>query len=168
MEINAANTAWMLISTALVILMTPGLAFFYGGLVRSKNVLNTFMMSIASLGVVGVVWVVVGYSFAFGGSNPIFGGFDYFLLNGVDLNSKGGVPHLLFMAFQGSFAIITAALISGAIVERMVFKTYLVFIALWTIFVYAPVCHWVWGDGWLTQLKSGATLLYVNKALHRK
>src|SRR5512145_619112 len=113
---NQADTAWMLISTALVLLMTPGLAFFYGGLVRSKNALNTMMMSFAALGVVTMAWALLGYSLAFADGNGAVGGFGRALLAGVGLEAKGAIPHLLFMAYQGSFAIITAALISGAIV----------------------------------------------------
>src|SRR5687768_10084352 len=118
--INSADTAWIMISTALVLLMTPALAFFYGGLVRSKNVLNTMMMSIASLGVVGLTWAVLGYSIAFAQGNSFMGGFGHVFFNGVDLNTGkwGAFPHLLFFAYQGSFAIIATALVSGAIVER--------------------------------------------------
>src|SRR5688500_19781004 len=148
---NPADTAWMLIATALVLLMTPALAFFYGGLVRSKNALNTMMMSFVSLGFVGVAWAAVGYSLAFTTGNTWIGDFSNVLLNGVGLEAKGTIPHVLFMAFQGTFAIITAALISGAIVERMRFSAYLAFITLWAIVVYAPLAHWVWGGGWLAQ-----------------
>src|SRR5512145_2834553 len=118
---NQADIAWMLVSTALVLLMTPALAFFYGGLVRSKNSLNTMMMSFVSLGVIGVLWALIGYSLAFAPGGPWVGGLDHALLGGVNLEAKGTIPHVLFMAFQGTFAIITAALISGAIVERMKF-----------------------------------------------
>ena len=165
-SISAADTAWMLIATALVLLMTPGLAFFYGGLVRSKNALNTMMMSFASLGVVGLAWAVAGYSLAFGEGNGWIGGLGHLFLNGVDLVPKGSIPHLLFMAYQGSFAVITAALISGAIVERMRFGPYLAFITLWSLAVYAPVAHWVWGGGWLAGLGAldfaGGTVVHVN------
>ena len=161
-----ADTAWMLVSTALVLLMTPALAFFYGGLVRSKNVLNTMMMSIASLGAVGVLWAVLGYSVSFGTGAGYFGGFGFALLSGVGFEAKGTIPHLLFMCYQGTFAIITAALISGAIVERMRFGAYLAFIALWSLLVYAPVAHWVWGGGWLARLGAldyaGGTVVHVN------
>ena len=116
--IDAADTAWMLMACGLVLLMTPALAFFYGGLVRSKNALNTMFMSFASLGVVGIVWALAGYSLAFADGSRWIGGLDYVFLNGVDLSANGSIPHLLFMAFQGTFAIITAALISGAVVER--------------------------------------------------
>jgi len=138
-----ADTAWMLVSTALVLLMTPALAFFYGGLVRSKNSLNTMMMSFAALGAVGVVWALLAYSLAFAEGNAWIGGTTNALLTGVGTEAKGTIPHVLFMAYQGTFAIITAALISGAVVERMRFGPYLAFIVLWTLFVYAPVAHWV-------------------------
>ena len=151
MEINGADTAWMMVSCALVLLMTPGLALFYGGLVRSRNVLSTFMHSFMAMGIVTLQWIVIGYSLAFAPTVGGFvGGFDYFLLNGVGLESKDGIPHLLFMAFQMMFAIITPALISGAYAERLKFSAYVVFTVLWATLVYDPVCHWVWGPGgWL-------------------
>src|SRR5512140_3698137 len=121
---NAADTSWMLISTALVLLMTPALAFFYGGLVRSKNALNTMMMSFISLGFVGVLWAIAGYSLAFAAGNDFVGGLSHVFLRGVGLEPQGTIPHLLFMFYQATFAIITAALISGAIVERMRFSAY--------------------------------------------
>jgi ammonium transporter, Amt family len=172
---NQADTAWMLIATALVLLMTPALAFFYGGLVRSKNALNTMMMSFISLGFVGVLWAVLGYSLALspGGSNWI-GDLSLAFLNGVGLTEKGAVvpltiPHMLYMAFQGTFCIITAALISGAIVERMRFSAYVVFISLWSLAVYAPIAHWVWGGGWLADMGAldfaGGTVVHVNAAV---
>ena len=165
-SINGADTAWMLVSCALVLLMTPALGFFYGGLVRAKNALNTMMMSLAALGVAGIAWAVAGYSLAFAHGSPWIGGTGYLLLNGVGLEPHGTIPHLLFMAYQGSFAIITAALISGAVVERMRFDAYLVFITLWVLAVYAPVCHWVWGGGWLATLGAldfaGGTVVHVN------
>jgi Amt family ammonium transporter len=164
--VSGADTAWMLVATGLVLMMTPALAFFYGGLVRSKNALNTMMMSFAALAVVGIVWVVAAYSLAFAPGGRFLGGWDHLALAGVDLQAKGTIPHLLFMAYQGTFAIITAALISGAVVERMRFGAYLVFIALWTLVVYAPVAHWVWGGGWLGQLGAldfaGGTVVHVN------
>src|SRR3954464_5660191 len=128
---NQADTAWMLISTALVLLMTPALAFFYGGLVRSKNALNTMMMSFIALGFVGVLWAVIGYSLAFAPGNKFVGDVSRLFLHGVGLEPQGTIPHLLFMCYQGTFAIITAALISGSIVERMRFSAYLVFIGAW-------------------------------------
>jgi Amt family ammonium transporter len=168
---NQADTAWMLISTALVLLMTPALAFFYGGLVRSKNALNTMMMSFISLGFVGVLWAVVGYSLALTTGNNWLGDLSLAFLNGVGLDAMGAVvpitiPHALYMAFQATFCIITAALISGAIVERMRFSAYLVFICLWSLVVYAPVAHWVWGGGWLADMGAwdfaGGTVVHVN------
>src|SRR5512139_271991 len=139
---NQADTAWMLVSTALVLLMTPALAFFYGGLVRGKNALNTMMMSFISLGFVGVLWAVIGYSLAFTEGSNFLGDAGNALLRGVGLEAKGTIPHLLFMCYQGTFCIITAALISGAIIERMRFPAYVAFITLWALVVYAPVAHW--------------------------
>src|SRR5688572_12803681 len=172
---NAADTAWMLVATALVLLMTPALAFFYGGLVRSKNALNTMMMSFISLGFVGVLWAVVGYSLALTAGSNWLGDFSLAFLNGVGLDRTGSIlgdlltiPHILYMAFQGTFCIITAALISGAIVERMRFSAYVVFISLWSVFVYAPLAHWVWGGGWLADMGAwdfaGGTVVHVNAA----
>ena len=168
---NQADTAWMLISTALVLLMTPALAFFYGGLVRSKNALNTMMMSYISLGFVGVLWAMVGYSLALTTGNNWLGDLSLAFLNGVGLEPTGAVlpitiPHVLYMAYQATFCIITAALISGAIVERMRFSAYLTFICLWSIVVYAPLAHWVWGGGWLADMGAwdfaGGTVVHVN------
>jgi len=165
---NQADTAWMLVSTALVLLMTPALAFFYGGLVRSKNALNTMMMSFISLGFVGVVWALLGYSLAFTTGNAWIGDLSNAFLNGVGIEAKGTIPHALFMGFQGTFAIITAALISGSIVERMRFSAYTAFITLWVLAVYAPIAHWVWGGGWLAQWGAldfaGGTVVHVNAA----
>ncbi len=159
----------MLVSAALVLLMTPALAFFYGGLVRSKNVLNTMMMSFISLGFIGVLWAVVGYSLAFSTGGDYLGDFSNAFLHGVNLDPKGTIPHVLFMAYQGTFAIITAALISGAIVERMKFSAYMAFICLWAVFVYSPVAHWVWGGGWLAKMGAldfaGGTVVHVNAAV---
>jgi Amt family ammonium transporter len=168
---NQADIAWMLISTALVLLMTPALAFFYGGLVRSKNALNTMMMSFISLGFVGVLWALIGYSLALSPGNNWIGDLSFAMLNGVGLAETGAIvpltiPHVLYMAFQATFCIITAALISGAIVERMNFKAYLLFISLWSVVVYAPLAHWVWGGGWLADMGAwdfaGGTVVHVN------
>jgi Amt family ammonium transporter len=163
---NQADTAWMLISTALVLLMTPALAFFYGGLVRSKNALNTMMMSFVALGFIGVLWAVIGYSLAFTTGNNWIGDTSRMFLRGVGLEPQGTIPHYLYMCYQGTFAIITAALISGAIVERMRFSAYVVFISLWTLLVYSPVAHWVWGGGWLSDMGAldfaGGTVVHVN------
>jgi Amt family ammonium transporter len=170
---NQADTAWMLIASALVLLMTPALAFFYGGLVRSKNALNTMMMSFISLGFVGVLWAVVGYSLALTTGNNWIGDLSLAFLNGVGLENSGAVvaltiPHVLYMAFQGTFCVITAALISGAIVERMRFTAYIAFISLWAVAVYAPLAHWVWGGGWLADMGAwdfaGGTVVHVNAA----
>ena len=142
---NPIDTLWIALATGLVLLMTPALGLFYGGLVRSKSILNTMMMSVASFGAVGVPWVLVGYSLAFGTGNAVLGGTEHLFMQGVGLEAKGSIPHLLFMAYQGTFAIITAALISGAVVERMRFSAYLLFISLWSVVIYAPIAHWVWG-----------------------
>ena len=165
---NNADIAWMLVATALVLLMTPALAFFYGGLVRSKNALNTMMMSFVALGPVAVVWALLGYSLAFAPGNPAIGSLAFAGLRGVGLEAQGAIPHLLFMCFQGTFAIITPALISGAVVERMRFNAYLVFITLWVLVVYAPVAHWVWGGGFLASRGAldfaGGAVVHVNAA----
>jgi ammonium transporter, Amt family len=165
----AADTAWMLMSTALVLLMIPAAAFFYGGLVRAKNALNTMMMCVGALAIVGVTWVLIGYTLAFGGTGRWLGGREYLFLNGVGLEAHGTIPHLLFMAFQGVFAILTAVLIAGAIVERMRFSAYLAFIAVWSIVVYAPIAHWVWGGGWLAQMGvldyAGGTVVHINAGI---
>ncbi len=168
--LNPADIAWMLVACAMVLLMTPALAFFYGGLVRSKNTLNTMMMSFASLGVVGIVWALAGYSLAFSPGSSWLGGSGYLLLRGVGIEPNGTIPHVLYMAYQGTFAIITAALISGAVVERIKFGPYLAFICLWTLLVYAPVAHWVWGaDGWLAGLGAldfaGGTVVHINAGM---
>lgn len=152
--IDTGDTAFMLVSAALVLLMTPALAFFYGGLVRAKNALNTMMMSFIALGFVGVAWALIGYTLSFTPGNPFFGSLRHAFMNGVGLTPEGviwpvTIPHVLWVAYQGTFCIITAALISGAIVERMRFAPYIAFITLWSIFVYAPLAHMVWGGGWL-------------------
>jgi Amt family ammonium transporter len=166
--VNNADTAWMLVSTALVLLMTPALGFFYGGMVRSKNALNTLMMSVVSLGPVAVVWALLGYSLAFAKGGPLVGSLAYAGLQGVGVEAQGTIPHLLFMSYQGTFAIITAALISGAVVERLRFGAYLAFIAIWVVVVYAPVAHWVWGGGFLAAAGAldfaGGAVVHVNAA----
>ena len=168
-EIVGADTAWILVSTALVLLMTPGVAFFYGGLVRAKNALNTLMMCFAAFGVCGVVWALLGYSLAFGTGGAFIGDFSFAFLNNVGVDAKGTIPHVLFMAYQASFAVVTATLIAGAVVDRMRFGPYLAFIALWTIFVYAPIAHWVWGGGWLSKLGvldfAGGTVVHINAGI---
>ena len=165
---NPADTAWMLTSTALVLLMTPALAFFYGGLVRSKNALNTMMMSFVALGAVGIVWALIGYSLAFSAGGPYLGDLSNLFMKGVflDIRPATTIPHVLYFCYQGTFAIITAALISGAIVERMRFGAYIVFLVLWTVVVYSPVAHWVWGGGFLGAQGAldfaGGTVVHVN------
>ncbi len=166
--INTADTAWMLTATAMVLLMTPAVGFFYGGMVRAKNTLNTMMMSYVALGFVGIAWALVGYSLAFSDGSGLVGGLRFSFLNNVALEPRGSIPHVLFAAYQGTFAVITAALISGAIVERMRFGPYLTFITLWSILVYAPIAHWVWGGGWLGKLGAldfaGGTVVHINAA----
>ena len=172
--IDSGATAWMLTSTALVLLMVPGLAMFYGGLVRSKNVLGTIMHSFVAMGIISLLWVIVGYSMSFG-SNVLGGWFgwnsDYFFLKGIDTNiMDAGVPEYVFTMFQGKFAIITPALIAGAFAERVNFKAYCFFIALWSLLVYNPLCHWVWAsDGFLFHLGAkgaidfaGGTVVHIS------
>jgi ammonium transporter, Amt family len=152
-EIDTGDTAWMLAATALVLLMTPALGLFYAGLVRAKNSLNTFMMCIAAIGIAGVTWALLGYSLAFDGEAALLGGLDHFALQdvGFEPRGEGTIPALLFMAFQGTFCIITVALIAGAVVERMRFGAFMVFAALWSIVVYAVLAHWAFGGGWLAE-----------------
>ncbi len=170
-EVDTGTTAWMLTSTALVLLMIPGLAMFYGGLVRTKNVLGTMMHSFAAMAVVGVLWMVCGYSMAFGPN--ILGGWfgwnpDYFLLKGIDTTiTDAGIPEYVFAMFQGKFAIITPALIAGAFAERVKFRGYCIFIALWSLIVYNPLCHWVWAsDGFLFEKGAidfaGGTVIHIS------
>lgn len=163
-----ADIAFVIVSTALVVLMTPALGFFYSGLVRGKNALNTLMMSLSAFAFAGVSWALLGYSLAFAPGSPVVGGLQFAFLRGVGFEPQGTIPHLLFMAFQGSFAIITVALISGSLVERMRFPAYLAFGTLWSLFVYAPVAHWVWGGGFLGRLGAldfaGGTVVHVNAA----
>ncbi len=150
-QVNTGDTAWMLIATALVLMMTPALGLFYAGLVRAKNTLNTFMMSLGAIGVATITWAVVGYSLAFDKGNGFIGGFKYVFLHHVAFAPRPGttIPHLLFMAFEATFCIITVALVSGAVVERMRFGAFLVFAALWSVLIYPVLAHWVWGGGWL-------------------
>ncbi len=169
--VDTGATAWMLTSTALVLLMVPGLAMFYGGLVRTKNVLGTMMHSFAAMAIIGVLWVVVGYALAFG-PNVLGGwvGFDpgLLFLRSIDTTvSTGGIPDLVFAMFQGKFAIITPALIAGAFAERVKFRGYAIFIALWSLLVYSPLCHWVWAsDGFLLQAGAidfaGGTVVHIS------
>jgi Amt family ammonium transporter len=155
--IDTGDTAWMLMATALVLMMTPALGLFYAGLVRSKNTLNTFMMCVAAMAVAVVTWALVGYSLAFDGDGALIGGLGHALLDGVAFAPREGttIPHLLFFAFQATFCVITVALVSGAVVERMRFGPFLVFAALWSVLVYAVLAHWAFGGGWL---QAGGTL----------
>ncbi len=156
-KVDTGDTAWMLVATALVLMMTPALGLFYAGLVRSKNPLNTFMMCIAAIAVAVVTWAAVGYSFAFSEGNEIIGGFDYAFLKDVGFEPREGqtIPHLVFFAFQAVFCVITTALVSGAVVERMRFGPFLLFAFLWSILVYSVLAHWGFGPGWLL---NGGTL----------
>ena len=149
--VSAGDTAWMLAATAMVLLMTPALGLFYAGLVRSKNTLNTFMMSIGAIAVAVVTWALVGYSLAFDEGNGFIGGLGHALMRGVDFAPRSGmaIPQLLFFAFQATFCIVTVALVSGAVVERMRFGPFLVFAGLWSVLVYAVLAHWSFGGGWL-------------------
>jgi Amt family ammonium transporter len=171
MPISAGDTAWILASSALVLLMTPGLALFYGGMARRKNLLSTIMMSFAIICLVGVIWAVWGYSLSFGDDKGSFiGGLNFFGLMNVGLEASDTyattVPHLAFMAFQGMFAVITVALITGAVVERIKFSSLMIFSTLWVTLVYGPVCHWVWGGGWLGSYGAldfaGGTVVHIN------
>jgi Amt family ammonium transporter len=156
-QIDSGDTAWMLVATALVLMMTPALGLFYAGLVRSKNTLNTFMMCVAAIAVALVTWALVGYSLAFDGTGSLIGGLGHVGLQGVTFAPRAGmaIPQLLFMAFQATFCIITVALVSGAVVERMRFGPFLIFAALWSVLVYAVLAHWAFGGGWL---QAGGTL----------
>jgi ammonium transporter, Amt family len=155
--IDTGDTAWMLVATALVLMMTPALGLFYAGLVRSKNTLNTFMMCAGAIAVATVTWAAIGYSLAFDGHAGLIGGLGNAFLHGVDFSPREGtkIPELLFMSFQATFCIITVALVSGAVVERMRFGAFLVFAALWSVLVYAVLAHWAFGGGWL---QAGGTL----------
>ncbi len=164
--INGGNTAWILVATALVMLMTPaGLALFYGGLTRSKNVINTISMSLGAFAVGSLVWVLVGYSIAFGDGDII--GTGKVLLTGIgSATIKGSIPELLFVAFQGTFAAIAVAIASGSMIERVKFSTFMIFVALWVVAVYAPVAHWAWGGGTTLNFGemdfAGGTVVHIN------
>lgn len=169
--LDTGNTSWMLMATALVMLMTPGLSFFYAGLVKRRNVVNTLMMSMIALGVVSIVWVTIGYSLAFAPGNAWIGGLSFAFLEGVTGTPQEGstIPHNLFAGFQMMFAVITPALISGAIVGRMRFSSYMLFIALWSLLIYSPLCHWVWGGGWLADHGAldfaGGTVVHISAGI---
>ena len=171
---DTGDTTWVLVSSALVLLMTPGLALFYGGLARSKNAAGTIMHSFMTIGIVGVVWVLWGYTLAFGPDIGKFvGDFSWFGLKDVSATEAGpyadNMPHQTFMIFQAMFAIITPALVTGAFAERMKFSSFVVFIVLWVTIVYAPVAHWVWGGGWLGELGAldfaGGTVVHINSGV---
>ena len=165
-NIDTGDTAWMLMSTALVMMMTPaGLALFYSGLTQNKSVLNTIGMSFVSFCTGIIAWVVIGYSFAFSEGNAFIGGFEYFLLHGITPQDGDGIPLLLDVMFQGTFAAIAVAIVSGSIIERVKFSTWTIFSFIWVIVVYAPICHWVWGsDGFLHgDLDfAGGTVIHIN------
>lgn len=169
-QINAGDTAWLLISTALVMLMTPGLAFFYGGMAGYRNVLGVIMQSFFILCLISVQWVLWGYSLAFGPDVAgVLGGLKYIGLAGVGQDPNGSIPHLLFMMFQGMFAIITVALITGAFAERMRFSAFVLFSLLWATLIYDPLAHWAWGGGWLQQLGAldfaGGTVVHISSGI---
>jgi len=171
MKFDAANTAWMLTSTALVLFMTlPGLALFYAGLTRAKNVLSVLMQCLAITGMATLAWVVVGYSFVFGDANPWIGGFGKAFLSGVNVASvKGTLPETVFVMYQMTFAIITPALVIGAYAERVRFGGMLLFSLLWLLIVYCPIAHWVWGDGWLQKMGfmdfAGGAVVHLNAGM---
>jgi Amt family ammonium transporter len=172
MPVNTGDTAWVLVSAAMVLLMTPGLALFYGGMARRKNLISTMMMSFAIMGLVGLIWVLWGYSLSFGqDAGGFIGGLNFLGLRNVGMEPSDTyattIPHLAFMAFQGMFAVITVALFTGAVVERIRFSALMIFSALWSTLIYAPVCHWVWGSGgWLAGLGAidfaGGAVVHIN------
>jgi ammonium transporter len=170
-KLDTGDTAWILVSTALVLLMTiPGLALFYGGMVRKKNVLSTMAHSFVAGGVVSLTWVIVGYTLAFGEGNAFIGSLDKFMLSGITTEAlTGTIPEILFVIFQMTFAIITVAIISGSIAERMKFGAFVAFIAIWSVVVYAPITHWVWGGGWLGNDGAldfaGGTVVHINSGV---
>ena len=170
-DLSAGDTAWMLTATALVLFMTiPGLSLFYAGMVRSKNILSVLMQCFAITGLATITWIIVGYSIAFGGDGAFWGGLDKAFLSGVTVDAMSGtIPETVFMTFQMTFAIITPALMVGAFAERMKFSSLLWFMGLWLTFVYAPVCHWVWGGGWLGSWGvldfAGGTVVHINAGI---
>jgi len=170
--LNSGDTAWIIVSTALVMMMTPaGLALFYGGMSRFKNLLNTFAMTFIAYCIVSVIWVIWGYSLAFGESSSLFiGSLNHLFLAGIDINSiSGTIPTILFVIFQMTFACITVALILGSVVDRMKFSSWIVFVVLWITFIYAPVCNWVWGGGWLAKIGAldfaGGNVVHINAGI---
>jgi Amt family ammonium transporter len=172
--LDTGNTAWLLISSALVLLMLPGLALFYGGMVRAKNVLSTMMHSFVVMGLVAIQWLVIGYTIGFGEDQGggFFGGLNKMMFSGITIDSLSGtIPEYIFAMFQGMFAIITIALISGAVAERIKFSAYCVFALVWTTLVYDPIAHWVWGGGWLAKLApaaldfAGGTVVHLSSGI---
>lgn len=170
-KLDTGDTAWILVSTALVLLMTiPGLALFYGGMVRKKNVLGTMAHSFVAAAVVSITWVVIGYTLAFGEGNAFIGGLDKIMLSGITTQAlTGTIPEILFVIFQMTFAIITVAIITGSIAERMKFSAFVAFITIWSVVVYAPITHWVWGGGWLGKDGAldfaGGTVVHINSGV---
>ena len=170
-KLDTGDTAWILVSTALVLLMTiPGLALFYGGMVRKKNVLSTMAHSFVAAAIVSITWVVIGYSLAFGEGNAFIGGLDKIMLSGITTDAlTGTIPEILFVIFQMTFAIITVAIITGSIAERMKFSAFVAFITVWSVVVYAPITHWVWGGGWLGSDGAldfaGGTVVHINSGV---
>lgn len=169
MSIDSGDTAWVLISAALVLFMTPGLAFFYGGMVRSRHVLAMLMQNIFAMGIISVLWSAIGYSLAFGGSGPIIGDFSHLFLGGLS-DDGSGIPMMAFVAFQMMFAVITPALITGATADRLRFGSYAVLIAVWSILVYAPVARWVWNsEGWIYSMGAldfaGGAAIHINAGM---
>ena len=176
--VDSGNTAWMIVATILVLLMTiPGIALFYGGLVRQKNVLSIIMQCLLIVGVISILWVAFGYSFVFGTSlcgtaaGSVIGGFDKVMLNGVTPSAltTGNIPEIIFVVFQCMFAVITPALILGAFAERIKFSGFMLFTILWSILVYNPMAHWVWGGGWLQEMGAidfaGGTVVHINAGI---
>ena len=170
-KLDTGDTAWILVSTALVLLMTiPGLALFYGGMVRKKNVLGTMAHSFVAAAIVSITWVVIGYTLAFGEGNAFIGNLDKVMLSGITTDAlTGTIPEILFVIFQMTFAIITVAIITGSIAERMKFSAFVAFITIWSIVVYAPITHWVWGGGWLGNDGAldfaGGTVVHINSGV---
>ncbi|MGB8482281.1 MAG: ammonium transporter [Acinetobacter bohemicus] len=170
-KLDTGDTAWILVSTALVLLMTiPGLALFYGGMVRKKNVLSTMAHSFVAAAVVSITWVAIGYTLAFGEGNAFIGGLDKIMLSGITTDAlTGTIPEILFVIFQMTFAIITVAIITGSIAERMKFSAFVAFITIWSVVVYAPITHWVWGGGWLANDGAldfaGGTVVHINSGI---
>lgn len=169
-QIDTGDTAWIIVSTIVVMLMTPGLAFFYSGMVRKKNVLATLMHSFFTLCIISVVWVLWGYTLAFGSDvGGIVGSLEFLGLNGVGMEANGTIPHYVFMLFQGMFAVITVALITGGFAERIKFSAVVLFSVLWVTIVYAPLCHWVWGGGWIGEMGAldfaGGTVVHISSGV---